>query len=267
MHHYLNIAIKAARRAGTLVIRAVEHLEHLEHLEQITMQSTDQHNDVITSVNQTSQTAIIAIINKAYPTHGILAAGNSTIGSDPITWIIDPLNGTLNFIHGFPQYSIAIAIKCKGTIEHSVVFDPINNELFTASRGSGAQMNERRIRVSNCKHIKYALLATGFSSKSSKQHKQHLLHNFNNLLTQCANIRITGSTALDLAYIALGRLDGYWHNNLQPWQLAAGSLLVREAGGFISDHQGENKFLQNGQIIAGTTKVYAHIIEQLYKIP
>lgn len=260
MHPYLNIAIKAARSAGNIIVRSIDRLDRIE------IANKGAANDFVTSIDKAAEAEIIQQIKKAYPDHSILAEESGAQDGDNINqvvWIIDPLDGTLNYIHGFPQFAVSIGIQIRGIMEHGVVYDPLSNELFTATKGSGAQLDGRRIRVSDCKNINTALIGTGFSYKRTNESIDTCMQRLKIVLEQCADIRRAGSAALDLAYVAAGRLDGFWETGLAPWDVAAGSLLVREAGGFVSDLRGEDKFVETGNIVAGNTKVYPQLLELL----
>jgi myo-inositol-1(or 4)-monophosphatase len=249
MHPYLNTAITAARRAGTIIVRNLQQLDTLEIFEK-----TAHH--IVTRVDQAAEKAIIETITRAYPYHSILGEEPGTHPGNDYEWIIDPLDGTLNFIHGFPQFSVSIALRHKGQLEHAVVFDPLSQDLYTASKGSGAQLNNRRIRISKKESLKGALVGVALPIPQSNINQQDV-HWFNTLIfEQGTHIRKIGSTALSLAYVACGKLDGFFGRNLQPWDMGAGILLIREAGGFVSDALGENGSLDNGDIVAGTRKVH-----------
>ena len=256
MNPMLNIAIRAARAAGNVILRNVDKVDRLNI-------EVKAQNDFVSQVDHKAEEAIIDTIRQAYPDHSILAeeSGLDDQSSD-YQWIIDPLDGTTNFLHGFPQFSVSIAMKLKNRLEIAVVFDPVKNELFTAARGMGAQLNERRIRVTQQKGIKGALLGTGFPFK----HPQHLdtyLNTFRAVHPQAAGIRRAGSAALDLAYVAAGRLDAFWELGLNAWDMAAGVLLVREAGGIVTDFSGEGNYLETGNIIAAAPKVYQPMYEAI----
>ncbi len=256
MHPTLNIAVKAARRAASIINRASTQLDLL------TVESK-LPNDFVTEVDRASEDAIIEVLRDAYPEHAILAeeSGRSA-GAKPdseFVWIIDPLDGTTNFIHGFPQYAISIALMKNGALEHGVVYDPISNELFTATRGSGAFLNDRRIRVSRRNRLGDALLGTGFPFREFNRIDAYL-QTFKELTRKSSGIRRAGAAALDLAYIAAGRLDGFWEANLAPWDMAAGALLITEAGGLVSGFGGEADYLDSGMIVAGTPKVFAQLL-------
>jgi myo-inositol-1(or 4)-monophosphatase len=262
MHPYLNIAIKAARSAGNIIVRSMDRLDRIE------IASKGAINDFVTSVDRASEAEIIHHIQKAYPDHAILGEETgSHAGSNinDVVWIIDPLDGTLNFVHGFPQFSISIGVQIRGIMEHGVVYNPVSNELFTATRGSGAQLDGRRIRVSDCKTMETALIGTGFAYKRTNETLEIAMARLSAVLEKCGDIRRAGSAALDLAYVAAGRLDGFWEVGLASWDVAAGALLVREAGGFVGDFEGSDKFLDGGKIVAATPKIYPGLLDLLQK--
>ncbi len=259
MQPLLNIAISAARQAGDIITR---HLEQLEHLK-IT---TKGRNDFVSDVDVKAEQAIINTIHKAYPDHGILAEESGVQNDDSDTvWIIDPLDGTHNYLHGFPFYAVSIAVKIKGRIEHAVVYDPLRHECFSATRGRGARLNDRRMRVSKQTVLSAALLGTGFSFRDPNLAKRYL-PTFETMFGSCSGLRRTGSAVLDLAYVACGRLDGFWEFGLKPWDIAAGSLLIQEAGGLISDLQGGEEFMRLGDVVAGPPKVFKSLLQTLAKV-
>jgi myo-inositol-1(or 4)-monophosphatase len=269
----LNTAIKAARRAGSIINRASLDLERVKV-------SRKQHNDFVTEVDQAAEKAIIDVLLTAYPDHRILAeesglsdaksrleppgdAANSPSNVETENlWIIDPLDGTTNFIHGFPQYCVAIALSQKGVITQSVIYDPNRNDLFIATKGRGAYLNDRRIRVSKRHRMNEALLGTGFPFKNLETLDRYLAM-FRLMTGQTAGIRRPGAAALDLAYVACGRLDGFFEIGLKPWDLAAGTLLVTEAGGLVGDFQGDADFLYVGDVLAGTPKIFGQLVATL----
>ncbi|HRF12756.1 MAG: Inositol-1-monophosphatase [Candidatus Accumulibacter phosphatis] len=257
MHPVLNILIKAARRASKIINQASMDLEHL----QIT---TKRQSDFVTEVDKKAEAAIIEVLREAYPEYGILAEeSGQTAGiaaGSEYQWIIDPLDGTTNFIHGLPQYAVSIALAHRGQITQSVVYDTARNEMFTASRGSGAFLNERRIRVSKCLRLEDALIGTGFPYRIY-DHIDAYLAIFKELARKTAGMRRPGAASLDLAYVACGRFDGFWEFGLSPWDMAGGALLISEAGGLISDLAGNENYLQTGNIIAGTPKVFAQLLQ------
>ncbi len=257
MHPALNIAIKAARRAGQIINRASNDLDLLKV-------ATKQPNDFVTEVDKAAEAAIIETLREAYPSYGILAEESGLSdgkGADSdYQWIIDPLDGTTNFIHGLPQYAISIALAKGGVIEQAVVFDPNRNELFTASKGGGAFLNGRRIRVSKRTKLAESLIGTGFPYRMFDKVDLYLAV-FKELAEKTAGQRRPGAASLDLAYVACGRYDGFWEFGLSPWDMAAGALLISEAGGLISDLRGDTNYLETGNVIAGTPKVFAPLLK------
>ena len=257
MHPLLNIAIKAARRAGSIINRASLDGSVLEV-------RSKNLNDFVTQVDRAAEQAIIEIVHRAHPEHAILAeeSGDSPGASAEFRWVIDPLDGTTNFIHGFPQYGVSIAVQHRGATAHAVVYDPGKNELFTASKGRGAFVNDRRMRVSKCAKLKDALVGTGFPFKELGRIDQYMKQ-LRTLMGGCAGVRRAGAAALDLAYVAAGRLDAFWEMGLSPWDMAAGALMIQEAGGLVGDLSGESNYLESGYIAAGTPKVFAQLLEAL----
>jgi len=253
-HPLVNIAIKAARLAGNIIIRAQSDLQNLNVKQK-------GINDFATSVDHAAEAAIIDTIRRAYPDHAILAeeSGLSDPKNSDTTWIIDPLDGTTNFIHGYPHFCVSIGIKQEGVIRHGVVYDPTRDELFTASRGKGAQMNGRRLRVSSVETVDGALLGTGFPFREFNYLDDYLTF-FKALIPNCAGIRRAGAAALDLAYVAAGRLDGFWEFGLKPWDIAAASLFVIEAGGWLTTIDGDNNYLEATSILAAPPKVHQQML-------
>jgi len=260
MHAYVNIAVNAARVAGNLLCRAQNDLDKV----QMTVKNL---NDYVTNSDKAAEEAICTIIREYYPLHRILAEESGISGPEDseVEWIIDPLDGTTNFIHGNPHFSISIAVKVKNRIEHAVVYDPLREELFTATRGEGARLNNIRIRISKKKHLEDCLLATGFPFKDHSK-LDLWQQTFNALFTQCSDVRRAGSAALDLAYVAAGRLDGFWEFGLSPWDIAAGSLLVTESGGIVEDIQGKPDFLSSGNILCANPKIFKAMLQKLNPI-
>ncbi len=256
MHPMLNIAVRAARSAGNLIVRYIDRLDTLSV-------TSKKRNDFVSEVDRLAEDEIIRILRKAYPSHGILAEETGAHKGDEYVWVIDPLDGTTNFLHGFPQFAVSIALKHKGRIEQAVVYDPLRQELFTASRGAGALLNDRRVRVSRLPGLEGALLGTGFPFKM-QQHLDAYLAMFKSLFPETAGIRRAGSAALDLAYVAAGRLDGFWEIGLSEWDMAAGVLLVQEAGGLVGDFGGGHDFLATGNVIAGSPKVFAAMVKAIH---
>ena len=255
MHPTLNIAVRAARSAGNVIIRNLDRLDSLAI-------HTKDRNDFVTEVDQKAEQEIIYTLRKAFPDHGILAEESGLREGDDYQWIIDPLDGTTNFLHGFPQFAVSIALRHKGRLEHGVVYDPLRQELFTASRGAGAMLNDRRLRVTKRNSLDGALLGTGFPFKS-QQHLETYLDMFRALFPNTAGIRRPGSAALDLSYVAAGRLDGFWEIGLNIWDMAAGVLLIQEAGGLSSDFLGGHSYLENGNLVAGSPKVFTDILKTI----
>jgi len=254
MQPLLNIAINAARLAGELIVR------HVDAIDRVSISSKGV-NDYFTDVDVKAEQLIIKTIQKAYPDHGIIAeeSGCQNPEADCV-WIIDPLDGTSNFIHGYPYYAVSIALKIKNRMEHAVVLDPLRHECFSASRGRGAQLNDRRIRVSKQSQLIDALVGTGLPSRNPELAKRYF-PTFEALVGKCSGMRRSGSAALDMAYVASGRLDGYWKFGLQPWDIAAGSLLIKEAGGLISDIQGGENYLRQGDVVAGNPKIFKSLLQ------
>lgn len=255
MQPMLNIAVRAARAAGNIIVR------HYDRLDQLTVQ-TKERNDFVSEVDRQAEQEIIYTLRKAFPNHGILAEESGLKEGDDYQWIIDPLDGTTNFLHGFPQFAVSIALRHKGRLEQAVVYDPLRQELFTASRGCGALLNDRRIRVTAHRQLEGALLGTGFPFKS-QQHLEAYLDMFRALFPQTAGIRRAGSAALDLAYVAAGRLDGFWEIGLNTWDMAAGVLLIQEAGGLSGDFVGGHDYLEHGNIVAANPKLFPAILKAI----
>jgi len=257
MQAMLNIAIRAARAGGTVIARSVDRLDQLNV-------SHKSQNDFVSEVDVRAEQAIIDAIHKSYPNHAILAeeSGEHT-GQEEFLWIIDPLDGTTNFLHGFPQFAVSIAVKYKGRLEHAVVYDPLRQELFSASRGDGAMLNNKRLRVTPRISLDGALIGTGFPFKQ-QEHLDSYLNMFKALFPMTAGIRRAGSAALDLAYVAAGRLDGFWEIGLQPWDMAAGSLLIQEAGGLGGDFNGGSEHMQSGNVVAGNPKIFKAIRQHIH---
>lgn len=253
LHPMLNTAIKAARRAGAVINRAARDLDVLSV-------TTKRHNDFVTEVDQAAEAEVIDILKRAYPDHAILAEESGASGSSEYVWIIDPLDGTTNFIHGFPQYAVSIALQHKGQLTQAVIFDPTRNELFTATRGRGAYLNEQRIRVSKRIHLKDALVGTGFPYREIDNFDEYM-RMFRRATHETSGVRRAGAASLDLAYVACGRLDAFWENGLQPWDTAAGALLIMEAGGLISDYDGESQYVARGDVVCGAPKVFAPLLQ------
>jgi myo-inositol-1(or 4)-monophosphatase len=253
MQPLLNIAVKAARRAGDIIVRAIPRLEA------VAVQSKGR-NDFVTEVDRAAEADIIETVRRLHPDHAFLAeeSGASANQSD-VVWIIDPLDGTTNFMHGFPTFAVSIAVQIRGRLEHAVVFDPMRQELFTASRGDGAQVEGRKMRVSKQITLEGALIATGFPFRADSPWVDEYLAMLKSVMSKVAGIRRPGAAALDLAYVAAGRVDGFWEMGLKPWDTAAGTLLITEAGGRVGTLSGED-YKQGGHIVAGTPKLFASLV-------
>ena len=258
LHPMLNIAIKAARAAGAIINRASLDIERL----QVTAKS---HNDFVTEVDQAAEQVIIDTIREAYPGHGILAEESGrTQGAkhSDFVWIIDPLDGTTNFIHGFPVYAVSIALAWRGQVQQAVVYDPTRNDLFYASRGKGAYLNDRRLRVSKRTRMLEALIGTGFPFRKGDNFQRYMKM-FEDVMVQCAGLRRPGAASLDLCYVAAGYYDGFFETGLSPWDVAAGSLIITEAGGLVGNFTGEPDFLYQREIVAGTPRIYGQLVKTL----
>ncbi len=250
----LNIAIRAARSAGDLILRSSDNIGQL---------NIDQKgkNDYASEVDRAAEREIINIIRTAYPDHAILAEESGLHQGNDFVWVIDPLDGTTNFLHGFPQYAVSIALKYRGKLEVAVIYDPLRDELFTAKRGGGAMLNNRRLRVTNQTTMKGALIGTGFPFKTDL-HLDAYIGMFRAITTEAAGIRRAGAAALDLAYVAAGRLDGFWEIGIMEWDMAAGILLIKEAGGVVTDFSFNDNYLASGNVIAGSPKMH----QMLYQL-
>lgn len=270
----LNVAIKAARRAGTIINRASLNLERLQI-------ARKQQNDFVTEVDQAAEQAIIETLQAAYPTHEFLAEEGGRLSFDGQVigastwqqvlddaaqteeehhvWVIDPLDGTTNFIHGFPQYAVSIALAVNGVIAHGVIYDPSRDELFTASKGAGAFLNNRRLRVGNQTRLSECLLGTGFPYRADQDLDGYMTI-FEKMTKNCAGIRRPGAAALDLAYVAAGRFDGFFERDLKPWDMAAGALMIQEAGGLVATYKGDEDFLSTGEVMAANPKIFGQMV-------
>ncbi|GAA4419565.1 inositol monophosphatase family protein [Acidovorax lacteus] len=260
LHPMLNVAIKAARAAGAIINRAALDVESVRI-------SQKQVNDFVTEVDHAAEQAIIDTLLTAYPGHGIWAEETGRergAKHSDFVWIIDPLDGTTNFIHGFPVYCVSIALAVHGKIEHAVVYDPTRNDLFTATRGRGAFLNDRRIRVSKRTQLKDSLVSTGFPFRPGDQFKTYL-QMLADVMPRTAGVRRPGAAALDLAYVAAGFTEAFFETGLNPWDVAAGSLLVTEAGGLVGNFTGESDFLEQKECLAGTPRIYGQLVPVLGK--
>lgn len=255
MHPMLNIAVKAARKAGGVILRASRDVDLLKV-------ESKRQNDFVTEVDRAAEAAVIGVLREAYPNHSILGeeSGLARGSQAEFQWIIDPLDGTTNFIHGVPQYCVSIGLLHKGVPTQAVIYDPNRNELFTATRGAGAFANDRRMRVSRRERITESLIGTGFPYSKVDSLERYIAM-FRKVTLNCAGIRRPGAAALDLAYVAAGRFDGFWEMGLSPWDMAAGILLVTEAGGLVGNFSGETGYMESGEIIAGNPRVFAQLVQ------
>ncbi len=255
MQPLLNIAIRAARRAGDLIVRNVDRVPSLGV-------RSKSRNDFVTEIDQLAERDIIETIRRSHPDHGFLGEESGRSGGDEFLWIIDPLDGTTNFLHGFPTFAVSLACQYRGRLEHGVIYDPMRQELFTTSRGDGAQLDGKRIRVSKQMELEGALIGTGFPYRANARWIDEYLAMLKAVMQQTAGIRRPGAASLDLAYVAAGRIDGFWEIGLNAWDTAAGTLLITEAGGHIGTLSG-GEYRQGGNVIAGTPKVYEALVEAL----
>ena len=258
LHPMLNIAIKAARAAGAIINRAALDLEVLKV-------GTKGPNDYVSEVDRKAEDIIIQILLEAYPGHGILAEESGRehgAKNSDYVWIIDPLDGTTNFLHGFPVYAVSIALAFRGQVQQAVVYDPTRNDLFFASKGRGAFLNDRRLRVSKRTRIADALIGTGFPFRKGDNFKRYVKM-FEEVMQSCAGLRRPGAAALDLCYVAAGFYDGFFETGLSPWDVAAGSLIITEAGGLIGNFTGESDYLYQREVVAGNPKVYGQLVQIL----
>jgi myo-inositol-1(or 4)-monophosphatase len=255
MQPLLNIAIRAARRAGDLIVRNVDRVPSLGV-------RSKSRNDFVTEIDQLAERDIIETIRRSHPDHGFLGEESGRSGGDEFLWIIDPLDGTTNFLHGFPTFAVSLACQYRGRLEHGVIYDPMRQELFTTSRGDGAQLDGKRIRVSKQTELEGALIGTGFPYRANARWIDEYLAMLKAVMQQTAGIRRPGAASLDLAYVAAGRIDGFWEIGLNAWDTAAGTLLITEAGGHIGTLSG-GEYRQGGNVIAGTPKVYEALVEAL----
>ena len=251
----LNIAVRAARRAGNIINRAARNLD-------IVIVKEKAASDFVTEVDHEAEQAIIRTLREAYPDHSILAEESGASGRSDYQWIVDPLDGTTNFLHGFPQYAVSIALRHKGIVTQAVIYDPSRNDLFTATRGRGAYLNDQRMRVSKRVQLRSSLIGTGFPFRQF-DHLDVYVAALREMMRGAAGVRRAGSAALDLAYVAAGRLDGFWEFGLSPWDMAAGALLITESGGLVGDLAGENRYFETGNIVAGNPRIFVELLKAL----
>ena len=251
----LNIAVSAARAAGQVILRNINRLPDIKI-------HSKGNNDFVSEVDHQAEQAIISTIQKAYPSHAILAEESGQQEGDEFQWIIDPLDGTTNYLHGIPHFSVSIALRENNKLQLGVIYDPLKEELFCAARGDGATLNNRRIRVSKQRDLPGSLIGTGLPYRADQELDVYLA-TLKALLQETTGIRRAGSAALDLAYVAAGRFDGFWEFGLNIWDVAAGIILVQEAGGLVSDMEGGHQFLESGNIVAANTQIYKNLIKTL----
>ncbi|UAA39425.1 inositol-1-monophosphatase [Paraneptunicella aestuarii] len=256
MHPMLNIAIRAARSAGDFIARSFESDVDIKA-------EKKGDNDYVTKIDREAEQIIINKIKQSYPEHSFVGEESGiTEGSEDFKWVIDPIDGTTNFVMGVPHFCVSIALFYKGKLDQAVVFDPIRSELFTASKGKGAQMNNYRLRVNQSKELTGTLLGSGFPYKK-KENSVEAIERFGKVYEKCGDIRCSGSAALDMAYVAAGRLDGYWEKGIKPWDIAAGELLVKEAGGLVTDFAGGHDHLKKEEAVAGNPKIVQSLVKIL----
>jgi len=256
MNPLLNIGIRAARKAGDIIIRNINRLDSIRV-------SAKGRNDFVTEVDRMAEQEIIATIQRSHPDHAFLAEESGASGNSETRWIIDPLDGTTNFLHGFPVFAVSLAAEVRGKLEHAVIYDPMRQELFTASRGVGAQLDGRRIRVSDQRVLEHALIGTGFPFRGKEERLDEYMPMLRAVIASTAGVRRPGAASLDLAYVAAGRLDGFWEQGLQAWDMAAGVLLIQEAGGMATDLAGGDRWQERGDILAGGVKLHQALSQLL----
>jgi myo-inositol-1(or 4)-monophosphatase len=255
MQPLLNIGMRAARRAGDLIVRSLSRLDSLKI-------DSKGRNDFVTDIDRKAEAEIIAVIRRGHPDHAFLAEESGRSGDSEYLWIIDPLDGTTNFLHGFPTFAVSIAVEHRGRLQHAVIYDPMRQEFFTASRGDGAQLEGRKIRVSTQRTLEGSLIGTGFPYRMNAAHVDDYLKILKVVMATAAGVRRPGAAALDLAYVAAGRIDGFWEFGLSPWDTAAGTLLIQEAGGRVGTPAGV-EYALGPNIVAGNPKVYEGLLEAI----
>ncbi len=251
MQALLTIAVRAARKAGDFVIREANHITSVE--------SKSEH-DYVTNVDKAAERLIIETISNAYPEHSFLGEESGEMGQNDYQWIIDPIDGTTNYIRKIPHWAISIACRHNGRTQVGVVYDPIKEELFTAVKGRGAQFDNKKMRVSRTKGLEHSLIATGFPFRNAEKLEEYI-QTFAKLFPHCSDMRRAGSAALDLAYVAAGRYDGFWEYGLSPWDTAAGVLLVEESGGMVADMKGDPNYEKQGSILAANPKAFKSMLK------
>ena len=255
MHPLLNIGIRAARRAGDLIVKSLSRLDSLKI-------DSKGRNDFVTDIDRKAEEDIITTVRRSYPDHAFLAEESGQSGNSDYVWIIDPLDGTTNFLHGLPTFAVSIGVQHRGRLEHAVIYDPSRQEMFTASRGDGAQLDGKKIRVSNQRTLEGALIGTGFPFKLQGDAVDTYLATLKAVMTVAAGVRRPGAASLDLAYVAAGRFDGFWEFGLSPWDTAAGTLMIQEAGGRVGKPNGD-EYALGTNVVAGNPKVYENLLEKL----
>ena len=255
MQPLLNIAMRAARRAGDLIVKSLSRLDSLKV-------DSKGRNDFVTDIDRKAEADIIATIRRSHPQHAILAEESGRSGQDEYVWIIDPLDGTTNFLHGFPTFAVSIAVEHRGRLQHAVVYDPMRQEFFTASRGDGAQLEGKKIRVSSQRTLEGALIGTGYPFREGANYVDEYLAMLKVVMSSAAGVRRPGAASLDLAYVAAGRIDGFWEFGLSPWDTAAGTLLIQEAGGRVGTPAGA-EYALGPNIVAGNPKVYEELLKAI----
>jgi myo-inositol-1(or 4)-monophosphatase len=254
MHPLLNIGVRAARRAGELIVR------HINQLDAIKVDSKGR-NDYVSEVDRMAEEDIIRTVRRSYPDHAFLAEESGASGDAEFLWIIDPLDGTTNFLHGFPVFCVSIAVMQRGRLEHGVIYDPLRQELFTASRGTGAQVDGRKMRVSETRLLDTSLIGTGFPYGAGSEWLDQYMGMLKAAMLATSGVRRPGAAALDLAYVAAGRLDGFWEIGLKPWDVAAGALMIQECGGLITDLRGGDGWQQSGNVLAGNPRIHDALLK------
>jgi len=255
MNPFLTIATRAAQNAGKVIVRGLNKLESLDV-------KTKGRNDYVSEIDLMAESVILRTIQDAYPEHGILAEESGKSGDSEYQWIIDPLDGTTNYLHGFPVFAVSIALMHKNELKVAVIYDPMRDEMFTAANGEGAFLNQHRIRVSGQRNMKFALIGTGFPFRNYDNLDVYLAM-FRSILPKVSGIRRPGAAALDLAYLAAGRLDGFWEIGLSVWDIAAGVLIIKEAGGVVSDFANQDNFLESGNIVAGSAEIHQELLNHM----
>lgn len=252
MHPLLNVAVMAAHRGGDTLIRSLNQLDRIKV-------EIKGRNDFVSEVDRAAERAVIDLIHKHYPDHAILAEESGAHGDSEFQWVIDPLDGTTNYLHGFPIFAVSVALLHRGQMEHAAVHDPMRQETFTASRGRGAQLNGHRLRVSGCTSLERSLIGTGFPFRNAERSLEPYFGMLKKAIAGTAGVRRPGAAAIDLCYVAAGRLDAFWEIGLSKWDLAGGALVIREAGGIVTGLDGGEDFLETGHVLAATPKIHTAV--------